>query len=405
MTAIDTLSFKKGSHDAHNAMIAGMKARIPVMLVGAPGTSKTATVRSLADQLGYDLITIVPSRMDPQDISGFPTKGQYTYDDVMHPVTEYAAQKWQMEILEKKTVILFLDEFSNANPSVRASLLSFIQDRQFPNGQYFPEETVLVAAMNPTDSAADGSDLDPATTNRIMFVSWEPNKQDWYDGMPDNWGRGVKNETEAKWRNLIVRFIKDNPGFLHVDMGTDMNTTEAYGINPNNSSDRTVLESAWPSRRSWDNLSMALGSVDKNDPNLEDIIMRGLVGARASHSFRDWLRKHGKIDIKKILSDPDSYTEWATTSQDDINMILRSALDSVDNDTIENVIRIFQILPEIGKPSYGASFLNEFASSAQKLKGVDSARLQELRQMTIATIKKYKEINDRVMQRNKKTTA
>ena len=174
------------------AMRSLVSARVPVMLVSAPGMGKTATVRALAEEMGYGLITIVPSRMDAQDISGFPTRGEYEYPDengnlVKAPVTEYAPQRWQQTIMREKKVVLFLDEFSNAHPSVRASLLSFIQDRQFPNGDYFPEEVVIIGAMNPTDSAADGYELDKATSNRIAFLAWKPDFNAWIEGMRINW--------------------------------------------------------------------------------------------------------------------------------------------------------------------------------------------------------------------------
>lgn len=341
-----------------------VNARVPVMLVSEPGMAKTATVRALAEEMGYDLVTIVPSRMEPQDISGFPTKGEYErYDEetgthVTVPVTEYAPQKWQEFIIQRKKVILLLDEYSNAAPGTRASLLSFIQDRQFPNGDFLPEECAIVAAMNPTSSAADGYELDPATTNRMAFISWKPTWVDWVNAMKENFGKKC-SKNEMKWRVDISRFIADNPGMLH-QMYQPGGTTEALGVNHNNDSDLTVHESAWPSRRSWDNLAKTLG-VSSGSMQVEDVIMRGIVGTKAALEFRRWLTAHSALDIAKIIEAPRDYKKWDKMKTEDVSMVLRSAIDGANADNIFNVIDIFDILFENDRASTAASYISDLS--------------------------------------------
>lgn len=383
--------------NSDHVLRAALKARQAVMLVGEPGTSKTASVAQLAEDLGKTLITIVPSRMDSQDISGFPTKGEYTYGEITAPVTEYAPQRWQMEIMEKKEVILLLDEFSNAHPSTRASLLSFIQDRQFPNGDFFPDETVIVCAMNPTDSAADGYELDPATTNRMTFLSWKPSVDSWLKGMVDNWGKGVESESEKKWRNLIVRFINDEPGALHTGPNSNYNG-EAYGVS-DNSSDRAVLQYAWASRRSWDNLSRILGALETNDSMIEDTIMEGTVGYASASKFRDWLRKNGALDIANIIKNPRKFSGWDTLSFDDTNLILRSALENVDDSTpvkkVMNIIDIFRIIVEIDKGSAAAPYLQDLAKVRNRAGGLNSDEKKQVTEELKAVIPLFNEISKR----------
>lgn len=382
--------------NSDHVLRAAVNARVAVMLVGAPGTTKTASIRQLAKDTNRTLITIVPSRMDPQDLSGFPTKGTYTYDDVVVPVTEFAPQHWQLDIMRLKRVILFLDEFSNAHPSVRASLLSFIQDREFPNGDKFPDETVIVGAMNPTDSAADGYELDPATTNRIMFLSWKPSVDAWINGMPTNWGAGVENKKEREWRNLIVRFINDEPGALHMESDPSLRG-DAYGVNTSDSSDMAVLQYAWASRRSWDNLSRLLGALDTKDTIIEDTIMAGTVGYRAANQFRDWLRKNGAIDIAKILKNPRGFDGWEALSMDDTNLILRSAVDSADeNSTMEKIMGImsvFEIIHEIDRTHLAAPFLIDFTKVRNRSKKITAKQKQEITEKLREVAKLYKSVS------------
>lgn len=382
---------------SENTLIACVKSRQPVMLVGAPGTTKTATIRALADEMNYKLITIVPSRMDAQDLSGFPTRGELkvTLSDGSEntvPMTEYAPQYWQHDIIKEKRVILLLDEFSNAHPSVRASLLSFIQDRQFPNGEYFPEETVIVGAMNPTDSAADGYELDKATTNRMTFISWKPDNEKWLNGMVDNWGRGVTDENEKKWRNLIVRFLSDEPGFIHKENDFEVSTGESYGVDISNSSDRSVLQMAWASRRSWDNLSTILGNAN-NDPYTEDALIQGTVGFSAATAFRAWLAKHGSLDVTGIIRNPRKFDKWDNLSMDDMNIILSSACDAANSKNVKNVIDIFRIVAEIDKQSFAAAHIKRFVNVHHNITDIPAKERSEIKKEIASVAQMYRDIS------------
>lgn len=390
---------------SEEALEAAIAARMPAMLVGAPGTSKTAMINALADEMGYTVIPIILSRMAETDVTGFPTKGEYVDEDsnVARPITEYAPQYWQVETLKKKKVFLFFDEFSNAPPDVRASCLTIMQDRVFPNGDKFPEETVIVGAMNPMDSAADGNELDMATSNRMMFLSWKPSRESWTNGMPDNWGRGVSSANERKWRGLIVRFINEYPASLHNE-GTLNNSTEAYGVDQNNSSDMAVLQYAWASRRSWDNLSRALGSLNDRgvtNVNVEDVVMQGIIGHAEANRFRDWLRKNSALDVKGILKDPRAFNGWEGVIQDDANLIMRSAIDSLEWDgdadqvvkNFKNTLTIFEIMYEIERASFAASFMRSLAQSLAPLKKhIPAEAHASLQKETTKVLQKYQPV-------------
>ena len=67
---------------AEGILRANMDALRAVMMVSDPGMTKTATVRSIAQEIGYDLVTIIGSRMQPEDVSGFPTRGEIVIEDL-----------------------------------------------------------------------------------------------------------------------------------------------------------------------------------------------------------------------------------------------------------------------------------------------------------------------------------
>lgn len=384
-----------GKHLSAQSMSVSANSRLSVMLVGAPGTAKTAEVRAFAKAIGYTVLTIIGSRMDPQDVSGFPTRGEITDEDgVTRPITEYAPQWWQRYILEHKKCILLLDEWSNAQPSVQASFLSILQDREFPNGDKFPQETIIIGAMNPMDSAVDGFELALPTTNRMKWVSWKPDTESWLEGMPTNWDQGVENPFEHAWRSRIVRFIRENPAMLHKEPSGGRSSADAYGLDVNNASDMALTQYPWPSRRSWDKLSTELGNIPKGHINLEDLSMMGWVGPEAATRFRDWLRNNGELDVAGILRDPSKFEDWADLSMDDTNMLLRAAVENLTQGSDKPLVRamaipaILEAYDAVGHHSDVTAYLTAMMKAGSVV-GLTKQESAEVKRRTTAVLRKF----------------
>lgn len=338
-------------------MDAAIDARMPVMLVGAPGTGKTATVKQIAKERGYKLITLVGSRMDPTDISGLPKAAQMGEDENGQPIeaTVYLSPYWQVEILKHKKVILFLDEFSNSSGAIQAAFLTILQDREFANGHAFPEETIIIGASNPAEEAADGYEMALPTTNRIFWISWNPTTESWIEGMLNGWGQEL-SEDEMKWKRKVASFIKDNPTYLHRPP-TEAATVEAYGVRANNASEMEVFRSAWASRRSWDNLSRVLAKAPE-EVYVQDSIAQGIVGYAATAAFREWLRKHDNISPADVLANPEA-VDWKNLGINDANMVFRSLIEMIDEANALQIIHVFGVCADAGQANYGGPFVKE----------------------------------------------
>ena len=372
------------------AMEAAVQARVPVMVVGAPGTGKTASVRELAKKIGYELITIVGSQMDPTDVTGLP-KGEKVLekeDGTAVWGTSYLAPWWQVRILTRKKVLLFLDEFSNTPSATRASMLTMLQNREFPNGEVMPKETIVIGAMNPAEQAADGYELDLPTTNRLFFIPWSPSAASWYEGMLEAWGEEV-SEKELHWRRRVVAFVKDSPTWLHREPN-DVETTEVYGVNRSNPSQMEVLRSAWASRRSWDKLAQVLGKAPE-DNSIQDLIMQGLVGYAAAGAFRDWIRRNDVIDPRAVLKAPEKF-DWITMSLDDSNLVLRAIIEMIDDSNAAKVIKTFEVIADAGRADLGAPFIT---SLIKKLNSshLSSETIKANKQAILPVVKKYQSIS------------
>lgn len=338
------------------ALQAATKAKIPTVLVGSPGTGKTAVINEMAKDMGYDLISLVGSRLEPTEVGGMPKADSIVTEFGPVDATVWLAPDWQVEILQKKRVVLFLDEISNASNAVQAALLTILQDHKFANGQAFPDETIVVGAMNPTDEAADGYGISLPLMNRIMWLNWSPTIQEWVDGMKTNWGSPT-SEDEMRWKKKIARFIEDNPGSLH-RLPVDEGTPQVYAsLDTNDSSAMSVYENAWPSRRSWDNLSKVLAESPE-DIFVQDMIGQGLVGFAAMTEFREWLRKNDAISPQEVIDNPKS-VNWEALSLDDATLIFRSIIEMITPENSGKVIEVLDVVADAGRANLAGPYLPE----------------------------------------------
>lgn len=369
---------KKNTDKVLVAIKAAMESRMPTMIVGAPGTAKTATIRSIAEEMGYELLTVIGSQMDPTDIVGLPQGQEVGKAENGEPIyaTVNLSPWWQARILLKKKVILFLDEFSNTSGAVRASMLTLLQNREFPNGQVMPDETIVIGAMNPADQAADGYDLDLPTANRLFFVPWKPTIDSWLEGMISNWGAEV-SPSEQKWRGLIVRFIRENPTYIHQEP-KDSETTEVYGVNANDSSEMEVFRNAWPSRRSWDNLSRVLANAP-DEVFIQDTLAQGIVGYSASAAFRDWLRSNESIDPDEVLRNPKK-VDWASLDVNDTNLVFRAVIEKINDKTALKAIDMIEAVLDANQGHLIGAFFQDILARGVDTKHVSSATATKVRE-------------------------
>lgn len=139
---------------------------INIAFCGAHGRAKTSFVKQYADKNGYELITIILSRMTPEDMIGLPTSDKYK--DNM--VTCFSSPDWLVKASDPDNkVLLFFDEFNNSEPDTMASILDLIESRE-ANGLHLNDNTQIVMAFNPPSIAPNGHVLSKATRDRICVI-------------------------------------------------------------------------------------------------------------------------------------------------------------------------------------------------------------------------------------------
>ena len=146
-----------------------------LLVVGPAGSGKTAKIKNWAAHNNINLVTVIASAMDETDLGGILAK------DEKDPGTVHKLSSKEFDTLDSKRSVLFLDEWNRAPKSVRAPLLSLIQEHTVRDDRLPSKKRMLkgflftVAAINPADENYDTDELDDAEKNRFrtMYVSYD----------------------------------------------------------------------------------------------------------------------------------------------------------------------------------------------------------------------------------------
>lgn len=145
-----------------------------VLVVGNPGVGKSQVIGGMADE-DCKVTMMTGSSTIEEYVNGIPTPDER--DGVR--VLKYIAPEWLADMImwsKKREVdgkpkgrqVLFLDEFNTADPQVLKTFLTILTERKIPTlNVELPEETVIVAAMNPQEQN-DGEPLIRPMASRFM---------------------------------------------------------------------------------------------------------------------------------------------------------------------------------------------------------------------------------------------
>jgi MoxR-like ATPase len=213
-----------------------IKIRQPCFVWGPPGIGKSQKIRQVCDKMGYKLLDIRATLLDPVDLRGLPTISQDNGQTVKwHPPGFLPAPE------DGKAVIL-LDELNSAPPSVQAACYQLVLDRQI--GEYtLPDDCVVLAAGNRETDRAVTHRMPSALANRFVHLYLEPDFKDW-----KNWA--VENEIAPE----VIAALTFRPELL-------------------NQFDPKKNDKAFPSSRTWEFVS----NIIKSNP-YKDVLFPLLVG-------------------------------------------------------------------------------------------------------------------------------
>lgn len=264
------------------------------ILWGDVGIGKSTLVERFGRELELPVITVIASQSDPTDFGGMPVQSVASVvsaDGIDHevPTVDYALPDWAAQAFHHGAAVIFLDEFTNASPSVQAAALEVVLNRKVGRVT-LPESVQFVAAANPPQIAANGFELSPPTANRFMHVHLGvPDVGAWTTALFDGWGLAPLPPAESEPAAAVAAFLRARPALLHARP----ESAAGAGL-------------AWPSPRTWAQVVKGLAVVGVGADATARLVVESLIGPFAAREFLHWLTHLDLPDPEQALLDPTS---------------------------------------------------------------------------------------------------
>lgn len=274
---------------------------VPALIVGAPGTSKTAIMQGLADQIAkhlgrpFPLETMACPQMAPENIAGVPVP------DREKKVTDLFVLSIGKKLIDAEYGIMFLDEFSSAADTVAAASLTLTQSGMLGDHK-LPSSVARVLAMNDPERATAGRPLMAPESNRVCWINWELELAPWVDYMKG--GQGALEDIVMLPNNWEVENFPIAASLVTAYLGT---TPGDFLVEP----PPAEAGKAWPSPRSWRNATRLLAACfslgQKVNSDLAASAVCGCVGEAAGRKFIEYAIAMDLPDAEVVLATGPSF--------------------------------------------------------------------------------------------------
>lgn len=149
-----------------------IKAKLPVLIVGAPGIGKTDIIKAATTDCRADLIIKHPVVDEPTDYKGLPFREGKTAEFL--PYGDLNSL-----MIAKKLTVCFFDDFGQAAESVQKALMQLLLAREL-NGKKISPHIVFVAATNRRqDRAGVNGILEPVKSRFACILELKPDYNNW----------------------------------------------------------------------------------------------------------------------------------------------------------------------------------------------------------------------------------
>ena len=295
-----------------SAVMAAIATQTPVMLQGAPGVGKSDIIREVADELGFRVIDIRLSQLDPVDLRGIPS--------VTNGTTTWNVPAFLPKDPDEK-VLIFLDEINSAPQAVQAAAYQLVLDRKL--GEYeLPKNVVLVAAGNRTTDKAIVNQMATPLKNRFMHLKVDVNYQDWC-----NWALSAGIDP------MIIAFQRYNNGkYLHEMLAAE---TETDAKKRAQMTDNLRVNNAFATPRTWAYASRFM--KQGLDNAMIRVVLEGCIGEVATTEFMGYNKYWSQIpDLDKVVKEPKKVN--VPDNQIVCYAVAMALVPRADKDTLENIM-------------------------------------------------------------------
>lgn len=272
---------------------------IPAWIVGGTGRGKSAILRGMATELGFEgMVVIDLPKHTPEDFGGYAMPGSDGYlEEQLRPMLKPA--------FEQATLVIFEEVSRVTSPRITNALLNLIQERACLDRHFHPS-TRIAACWNPADTDSGCGEVLMAFINRgatfelgakLSIVEREA-YLDYLGGgkgaagqtiaVPDDWGDHLDDA-----RRRMSAVFRTNPDILYDEPGA-------------NEPDRKGQP--YPTLRSWEFGERIIAAcwIAMNDGDLTQSLLGRVVGRSAAAGMMAGLRDLS-IDPAKTLAAADQF--------------------------------------------------------------------------------------------------
>lgn len=337
----------------------------PVILRGKPGGGKTEFIKAWAAKHGYYVEFLNLSQMDPTDLQGHLTVVTEPDRELIDPdngqtvivpgesYTKYTKPEYARNIERAlatgkyKGVILFLDEYSNAAPSMKAASLTLVQNKRI-NNLVLDDRVMIVAAMNEVADAEDGYTLGAPSANRLMHLDFETDFEDWKEGMLVAFNQRQLSPAEFEQRFLIVKFLEESNSHWYAKPDSDEKAGQA-----------------WPSPRSWDNAAEVCAHLMDN-PEAHLRALDGYVGKAAAAEYTRVIRALKLPTYDSVMANP-AAAPWHTLQPDALYYVLQNVVARATAENLRRSGDVFIAAAEAGVTDVTSALVDDLCKHAAAL--------------------------------------
>lgn len=225
-----------------------MRLKKSVMLHGPPGIGKSDIIYQIGSEEDRDVYDIRLLLMTETDVRGIPFYNAATQKMEWAPPSCFPLNK-------DSNAIVFLDEITQAPPSVQNAALQLVLNRKIGDFE-LPEGCAIVAAGNRAQDKTNSKPMPKALANRFIHLNVDVDFKAW-----QRWA--LRNKVNP----AVLGFLTHKPQYLNM-------------FDPSSPAD------AFPTPRSWVHF---VSDVLNKEPNIDDAtldtIVTGAVGDAVSAEF------------------------------------------------------------------------------------------------------------------------
>ena len=147
------------------------------LIVGAPGTAKTAIIEQSVRKVGHDLIIFHPVISDPTDFKGMPAIMKCNEMEFLARFVPFDNLKRLLDA--DRPTVAFADDLGQAPPMVQAAWMQLVLARRLDDKVVSKNITFISASNRKEDKAGVTGILEPLKSRFVSIIELVPDREEW----------------------------------------------------------------------------------------------------------------------------------------------------------------------------------------------------------------------------------